>query len=307
MRKLFIWLLVAGFFGVTAVGEEAVSGSLGLECTFTLTPVPAPFEVDTAVRLSISFAGAEIVSRTEFSWNGLEAESLSFGMNLNGVILRTGMRFDPCFSQYRFEIRGGFDCFDAGALLIVGNLAPPCLAPAYAIGTVLDFGACLISDCCGTLSIRSLTGFGVRDLYLLIDDDPRTDASVVSGFLWEEQLIYFGLAMGCLRADAIILVDQLGFAWARLGTAYIWPDPELMLGTRVWIDYNLLFDYADLTIAMGIDPIKLRSVTTFDLTGILVQEIDLSVFFSWVRLYSRTVFDFPTTSITQTVGIEFLF
>ncbi|MGC9530372.1 MAG: hypothetical protein ACP5G2_07215 [Candidatus Bipolaricaulaceae bacterium] len=304
MKRLGVALACALLVGAGGAAQEqgcAVSGSLGVEFTFLPVP-PATLEVDTAVTLALSFAGAEVVSRSELSATGLEAQHLSFGVELDGVSLETGMRFDPCFSLYRFQARGGCCPFDLGAIFLVENLAAACQTPDYTVGIVLDLG--LVFD--EGFFMRSITGFGVEELYALVDDDPDTQLVAVPGWWFEEELMQLGFCTQCFRSQSIFLFDELGFSWARFEVAYLWPDPAIELGAGVWIDSSFAFAQADLTLGFTVDPIQLRSVTTFSFAGFLAQEIHVGVAFSGVRLYSETRFDF-SGMLEEVVGFELSF
>lgn len=304
MKRMFVASLVAALLVVPAFAQEQgceLSGTLGMEFTFTPVP-PATLNVDTAITLSLAFAGAQVSSRTVISLNGLEAEHLTFGVDLDGVTLTTGMRFDPCFSKYWFSVRGGCCPFDLGALFLVENLAQPCQTPDYTVGIVLDIGLHFDSG----FFVRSLTGFGVEWLYYLIDDDPSTDLVAVPGWWFEEELIHLGFATDCLNTESIFLFDELGFSWAQFQAFYRWSEPAIELGARVWLDSVFAFSRADLVLGVTIDPVELQSTTSFDFSGFLSQEIDISVSFSGIRLYSRTSFDF-TGLVSEVVGFELSF
>lgn len=295
-------LILAVMLGTAAVGQgTTLAGVFGIELTFTPVP-PATLEVDTAIVLSLSFAGAEVTSRTQLSLDGLVAEHITMGVNLDGIVLRTGMRFDPCFSLYWFEVRGGCCPFDLGALFLVENLAGACQTPDYTIGVVLDLG--MRTDL--GLAVRSLTGFGVRDLYHLIDDDPTTDIAAVPGWWFEEELVSLSFTTSCFRADSVLLFDPVGFAWGQFVAAYRFPSPEVEMGAGVRLDAGLALDWAELFLGLAIDPVTLRSATTFDLLGFVAQEVEVSVAFSGVRLYSRTRFDF-TGLLQEVIGFTLTF
>lgn len=287
-RALALLLLTCGI-GLTGLAQEGseLSGALGVELTFT--PVsPASLNVDTAITSSLSFAGASVESRTVISLDGLESEHMRCSVKLDDVTLATGMRFDPCFSRYWFEVRGGCCPFDLGALVLVENLAETCQTPNFTVGIVADLGLNFGSG----FFVRSITGFGVKDLYNLIDEYPQTDITAVSGWWFSEELINVGFASQCLRTESLFSFDELGFAWAQLHASYTWAEPAVQLGARLWIDSAFAFNRADLILQVTIDPVGLRSVTSFDSLGFLSQEIDISATLSGVKLYSRTSFDF---------------
>jgi len=269
MNRALALLFLACGIGVMGLAQEGceLSGALGVELTFTPVP-PASLSVDTAITSSLSFAGASVESRTVISLDGLESEHMRFAIDLDGVTLATGMRFDPCFSRYWFEVRGGCCPFDLGALLLVENLAEACQTPDFTVGIVLDLG--LAFD----------PGFFVRS--------------------------NVGFASQCLRTESLFSFDELGFAWAQLHASYMWAEPAAQLGARLWIDSTFAFSQADLILRVTIDPVELRSVTSLDSLGFLSQEIDISISFSGVKLYSRTSFDF-TGLLSEVIGFELSF
>jgi len=304
MKKIVMLALAlagASLLGLAQEAECSLSGRLGMEFEFVPVP-PATLDVYTTVTLGLSFAGANVESRTVLSLDGLEAEHFKIGVDLEGVTLTTGMRFDPCFSKYWFEVRGGCCPFDLGALFLVENLAPTCEPTDFTVGLVLDLGLAFDSG----FFVRSITGFGVENLYYLIDDDPATELTAVAGWWFEEELLHLGFVTECLRTESIIVFDELGFAWAQFYAAYTWQEPIIELGARVWLSSMFGFDWADLILGITIDPVQLKSITTFDWSGFLSQEIDVSVSFSGIRLYSRTLFDF-TGLISEIVGFELSF
>ncbi|KUK26856.1 MAG: hypothetical protein XD60_0940 [Acetothermia bacterium 64_32] len=303
MKKAAFLLVFAcslGLAGLAQETEDGLGGSLGVE--FTVTPIaPASLDVDTAITASLSFAGASVESRTVISLAGLESEHLRLALDLDGVTLATGMQFDPCFSRYWFEVRGGCCPVELGALFLVENLAPACQTPSFTVGMALDFG--LTFD---PLFIRSITGFGVEDLYHLIDEYPETELTAVSGWWFSEELISVGFATQCLHAESIFVLNELGFSWAQLNASYTWPDAGIQLGTRVWIDSSFAFSQGDLILKVTIDPVELRSVTSMNFSGFLGQRIDISITFSGIKLYSRTSFTFAGL-ISEVLGFELSF
>ena len=303
MNRALALLLLACGIGVIGLAQDGgeLSGALGVELTFTPVP-PASLSVDTAITSSLSFAGASVESRTVISLDGLESEHMKFSIDLDGVTLATGMRFDPCFSRYWFEVRGGCCPFDLGAMLLVENLAEACQTPDFTVGIVLDLGLAFDPG----FFVRSITGFGVEDLYHLVDEYPQTEVTAVSGWWFREELINVGFASQCLRTESLFSFDELGFAWAQLLASYMWAEPAAQLGARLWIDSTFAFSQADLILRVTIDPMELRSVTSLDSLGFLSQEIDISISFSGVKLYSRTSFDF-TGLLSEVIGFELSF
>ncbi len=290
--------MLASLGGVAWTQPPAFCGSLGFEVAFTPIP-PATLDVTSAITLALAFGQAEVVSRTELSLAGLAAEHLTMGVNLDGVSLRSGMRFDPCFSKYWFEVRGGCCPLELGGLFLVENLADPCDPPLYTVGLVLDIGVAWRPG----FFARSLTGFGVTDLYYLIDLDPATGLTAVPGWWFEEELIHLGFTSVCFFVDSLVLFDPFGLAWAELGAAYRYPDPEAELGARIRLNGSFGLDWAKLALGVRVPPVAIRLVTTFDLLGFVAQEVGVEVFFSWVRIYSRTQFDFSGL-IQAVVGVE---
>jgi len=123
MRKRLLGVLVVTLvWGATSWSQSPTfSGSLGIEVAFT--PSSSSLDLASAVTLALACDRAEVISRTELSLTGLEAEHLMMGVDLDGIGLRSGMRFDPCFSKYWFEVRGGCCPWELGGLFLVENLA----------------------------------------------------------------------------------------------------------------------------------------------------------------------------------------
>jgi len=304
MKKTLVLVLVALGASLLGLAQEegcTLSGRLGMEFEFVPTP-PATIEVNTTITLGLMFAGASVESRTVLSLDGLEEEHFKMGVDLGGVALTTGMRFDPCFSKYWFEVRGGCCPFDLGALFLVENLAATCEPEDFTVGLVLDMGLAFDSG----FFVHSLTGFGVEDLYHLIDDDPATELTAVAGWWFEEELLQMGFAGECLRTESIVVFDELGFAWSQFYASYTWLEPVIELGARVRLNSVFALEWAELILGVTIDPVGLRSITRFDWGGFLSQEIDVSISFSGIRLYSHTLFDF-TGLISEIIGFELSF
>lgn len=296
---------IVGVLGLALLGGTlglSQTGTLGFAVTFTSSPPPS---LASEVTLGLSFGRAEFGSRTELSLLpgvGLVAHHLAVGVNLDGIVLRTGMRFNPCFSRYWFEVRGGCCPLELGGLFLVENLAPTCQTPNYTIGIVLDVGVAWRPG----FFARSLTGFGVTNLYGLIDPDPATWPVAVPGVWFEEALLHLGYVGCCFRADTVVLFDPFGLALFEAGGAYLYPDPEAELGARFRILGTFALDWARLFLGVRVPPVGVRLMTEFDLAGFVAQEVEVEVFFSWVRIYSRTRFDFGGF-LQATVGIEVKF
>ncbi len=302
MRTFWATLAALMIVVTGAMAEDCgFGGSLGLEFTFTPVP-PAALDISTDITLSLTFGGAHLLSRTLLTWDGLEASWLTVGMDFGNVQFETGMRFDPCFSMYRLEARGGCCPFSLGGLLILENLAPLCEPPDYTVGLALDLGLSFSSG----FWVRSLTGFGVWDLYYLVDCDLRTDVQAAPGWWFEEQLVGLGLKGPCFSADTWVLFTDLGLSWWRVATTYRWTQPHVEVGTRLWFMGLFAFTQADLVVAGHIEPVALESVTTFDLGGFVMQKINIEVAFSGISIYARTLFDFSGL-LQQVAGLELRF
>lgn len=298
MKRLVTALAVATLGGAGAWSQATTTGTLGFSVTFT----PVPLSLTSEVTLGLTFGQAELVSRTELSLAGLVAQHLAVGVGFDGMGLLTGLRFDPCFSQYWFEVRGGCCPLELGGLFLVENLAQVCQTPNYTIGIVLDLGVAWRPG----FFARSLTGFGVTNLYHLIDHDPATWLTAVPGVWFEEELLHLGYAGTCFWGDALVVLDPFGLAWFELGASYTYPDPEAELGARVRFLGTFALDWAKFFLGVKVPPVSVRLVTTFDLSGFVGQEVWFEVFFSWVRIYSRTTFDFSGL-LQATVGMEVKF
>ncbi len=302
MRRCLLGAFVLGLAGMATASAQtpALSGSLGIEAVATFSGSPPA--VTSALTLALGFGRAEVVSRTELSLTGLVASHLTMGVRLDGVGLRTGMRFNPCFSRYWFEVRGGCCPLELGGLFLVENLASACQTPSWTIGIVLDLGVAWRPG----FFARSLTGFGVTDLYHLLDEDPATELTAVSGVWFEEELLHLGFTSPFFRADSLVLFDPYGLAWFELGASYTYPEPEAELGARIRLNGGFGLDWAKLFLGVKVPPVAVRLVTVFDLGGFLYQEVWAEVVFSWVRIYSRTTFDFGGL-IQVVVGAELKF
>ncbi|MDD2912940.1 MAG: hypothetical protein PHF77_05465 [Candidatus Bipolaricaulis anaerobius] len=299
MRKRLLGVLVVTLvWGATSWSQSPTfSGSLGIEVAFT--PSSSSLDLASAVTLALACDRVEVISRTELSLTGLEAEHLMMGVDLDGIGLRSGMRFDPCFSKYWFEVRGGCCPWELGGLFLVENLAEACEPPDYTVGLVLDLGVAWHPG----FFARSLTGFGVTDLDHLLDDDPATDLTAVSGVWFEEELLHLGFTGACFRADSRVLLNPYGLAWSELGASYLYPDPEAELGARIRLNGSFGLSWAKLFLGVRVPPVGIRLVTAFNLGGFVSQEVWVEVVFSWVRIHSRTQFDFGGL-IQSTIGIE---
>ncbi len=306
MKKLLTVVAVSAVLGLTPTGaagqELGFGGTLGMEFTFTPLP-PAGLDITADITLALSFGNAEVTNRTRLAWDGLREAWLGFGLDFSLLQVETAMRFDPCFSMYRLALRTTWCPVELGGLILVENLGVLCEEPPdYTVGLVLDLTFALESG----YWLRSLTGFGVWDLYNLVDDDPRTDISAAPGWLFEEELLGMGFHSQCFLVDSWILFTDLGLSWARLGSAYRWSQPDIEVGARLWWSGGWLFDTAELFVAGTIDPVTLRSTTVFDLTGFLMQRIYVDVTFSGITIYAESVFDFIGL-LKQIVGIELRF
>jgi len=271
-------------------GDCGIMGSIGWD-VFVRPVVPSTLAITSDITLSLSFGNAHVFSRTSLSWLALEAAYLGLGLSFEGLSLSSGMRFDPCFSMYRLVMRSICCPFSVGVLVQLENTATPCDPPMYSLGLVLDLELWFA----GCFWTRSLTGFGVWDVYALIDDRPETDITLAPGLgLWlEEQLLGLGYRGACFSADTLVLFTPPDAwpTWARFGAAYRWPDPVIELGARLWTLGLFAFDSAELRFHVEVLPVIFSSVTTFDLGGFVLQEVYLGVAFSGLEVYTRAVFD----------------
>jgi len=300
MRRSICALAIVLALGLPAL-SQGTAGFLGMEVVFTAGSPPT---LSTAVSVGLFCGPAKIESRTIFPvlpTFGPLAEILTLEVNFAPVLFRTGLRFDPCFSRYWFELRGGCCPLELGGLFLVENLAPVCQTPSWTIGLVLDLGLKL--DCC--FALRSLTGFGVTDLYNLIDNNPYTDVTAVPWWFFEEQLIFMGFGNPAFSLESLVLFTPGGFSWWEFGVAYRFADPWAELGFRARVGWFTL-NWAKLILGVRVDPVLVRLTTTFDLWGFLAQEVWVELAFSWVRLYSGTEFNFSGL-VRQVVGFEFRF
>jgi len=264
------------------------AGTVGWD-VYVRPVVPSTLAITSDITLSLSFGGAHVFSRTSLSWLALEAAYLGLGLSFEGLLLTSGMRFDPCLSMYRLEIESTCCPFVIGGLIQLESTAAPCDPPMYSLGLVLDLELWFA----GCFWTRSLTGFGVWDVYTLIDDRPETDITLAAGLWLEEQLVGLGYQGACFSGDALALFTppDLWPTWARFGAAYRWPDPVIELGARLWTLGLSAFESAELRFHIEVLPVIVSSVTTFDLGGFVLQEVYLGVALSGLEVYARAVFD----------------
>jgi len=295
-----IWVLVILAATLPLLAQEPTfSGSVGMD--FLFQP-DTPLTVDAAFTLTMDVGKGGVKSSTILSLAGLEAEHLWMWLNFQGITLKTGLTFDPCFSRWALNVSGGCCPFFLGGWFFLGNLAPACQPPNYTIGLVLDFG---VGGEPGFLA-RSLTSFGVQDLYALIDDDPWTDVTLVPGWYFEEELLHFAWAGDCWRLYTTWLFTYAGLSFGEFGVTYRFTQPLVTLGASLRLNSSLALDWVKLYLGVTVDPVSVYSATAFNFTSFLWQEIGLRIQFSQVSIYSATRFDL-TGLIWIRVGFELRF
>lgn len=297
-NKLWILPVLALAFPVLAQ-ELSFSGSLGMDFLFLPSTPPS---MDAAFTLSMDVGKGGVKSLTVLSLAGLEAEHLWFWLNFSGITLKSGLTFDPCFSRWTLAVSGGCCPFFLGGMFLLGNLAPPCQTPAYTVGLILEFG---VGEEPGFL-IRSLTGFGVTNIYALIDDDPWTDVTLVSGWYFEEQLLHFAWSGECWRLYTTWMFTWTGLGFGELGVNYRFFQPIVDLGASLRVDSGFSLDWAKLYLGVTVDPVSVYSATAFDFFGFKWEEIGIKINFSQVLIYSATRFDLSGL-IWIRVGFELKF
>ena len=278
-------LILAAMILVLPLGaqELTLSGSLGMDFLFQFQPPPV--DVNAALSLKIDAGKGGVESRTIFSLFGLEAEKLWMWWNFHGLTLKSGLTFDPCFSQWTMEVRGCCP-FSWGGMFLLGNLNPPCQTPSFSVGFVLDLG---FGGTPGFLA-RGLIGFGVQDLEHLIDNDPWTEVTLVHGWYFEEVLLHFAFATDCLHLYTTWMFNDAGLGFGELGASYRFCCPAVDLGAALRFKSTFALDWAKLLLGVTVEPVSIYSTTAFDFTGFLWQEIGIKVQFSQVLLYSATRF-----------------
>ncbi len=264
--------------------EPSFSGSLGMDFLFLPGNPPS---MDAAFTLTMDVGKGGMKSTTVLSLAGLEAEYLWIWLNFQGITLKSGLTFDPCFSRWALNVSGGCCPFFLGGWFFLGNLAPACQTPNYTIGLVLDFG---VGGEPGFLA-RSLTGFGVKDLYHLIDEDPWTDVTLVPGWFFEEELLHFAWSGDCWRFYTTWMFTWMGLGFGELGVSYRFSQPLVELGASLHIDSSFSLAWAKLYLGVAVDPVSVYSATAFDFFGLEWEEIGIKVNFSQVLIYSATRFD----------------
>ena len=193
--------------------------------------------MQAALALTMDVGKGGVASRTIFSLSGLEAEHLWLWLNFQDVdvTIKTGLTFDPCFSRWTLAVSGGCYPFFLGGWFFLGNLAQPCQTPNYTIGFILDFGA----GCEPGFLARSLTGFGVKDLEYLIDNDPWTEVTLVPGWYFEEELLHFAWSEVCWRLYTTWMFTYAGLGFGELGGSWRFFQPMVELGACLRINSSL--------------------------------------------------------------------
>lgn len=283
--RVFRGFLILALFAWPALAQElSFSGSIGMDFLFEFS---TPASVSTALSLSMDVGKGGVQSQTILSLSGLEAQKLWLWLNFQGVTLQSGLLFNPCFSRWTLGVSGGCCPFFLGGWFYLGNLAGPCQTPSYTVGFVLDFG---IGGEPGFLA-RSLTGFGVSNLYALIDADPWTDVELQPGWGFQEQLLHFAWSTDCLRLYTTWMFTSIGLGFGELGVSYRFPAPVVDLGGALHFNGSLALSWAKLHLGVTVDPVTIESATMFDFFGFLSQEIGIKIRFAQVFLYSATRFN----------------
>lgn len=262
---------------------QSLSGQVGMDFLFAPN---TPLTVSTALTLAMHMDTGGVESRTVLSLLGLEKEQLWFWLRFPqvGVTLRTGLTFDPCFSRWTLNVSGGCCPFFLGGWFFLENLAPFCQTPNYTIGLVLDSG---LGGEPGLL-LRGLLGFGVTDVFALIDDDHWTDVVLVPGWFFEEALFHFAWSWDCWRLYNTWMFTYMGLGFSELGVSYRFFQPLVELGASLRLNSSFLLDWAKLQLSVTVDPVSVYSATAFNFNSFLWQEIGLRIKFSQVLIYSAT-------------------
>lgn len=279
------WILPLVLAAYTSLAQEvSVSGAVGMD--FLFTPASS-FSMESSLTLTLDMGKGGVKSHTILSLTGLEAEHLWLWLNFQGVTLKSGLTFDPCFSRWTLSVSGGCCTFFLGGTFLLGNLAPVCQTPDYTVGLILELG---VGGEPGFLA-RSLTGFGVRNLYHLIDADPWTEVTLVPGWYFEEELLHFAWSGECWRLHTTWMFNYAGLGFGELGISYRFPQPLVELGATLHLGSSLSLDWVKLHLGVTVDPVSVYSATAFNFTGLLWEEIGIKVQFSQVLIYSATRFD----------------
>jgi hypothetical protein len=298
MRAKWLVLLLALVLPASAQ-KLSFSGTMGMDFLFAPS---SPLSMQAALTLTMDVGKGGVTSHTTLSLSGLEAEHLWLWLNFQGVTLKTGLTFDPCFSRWSLSASGGCCPFFLGGWFFLGNLAPACQPPNYTIGVILDFGA---GGEPGFLA-RSLTGFGVKDLEYLIDNDPWTEVTLVPGWYFEEELLQFAWSADCWRLYTTWMFTYAGLGFGELGVSYRFSQPVVELGAYLRINGSFALDWAKLQLGVTVDPVSVYSATAFDFFGLKWEEIGLKIQFSQVLIYSVTRFDLSGLNWIK-VGFELKF
>ncbi|MGQ9700439.1 MAG: hypothetical protein ACUVQS_05210 [Candidatus Bipolaricaulaceae bacterium] len=282
-RKWWIGMAVALALPVLAQ-EPSFIGAVGME--FRFAP-GTPLSVDAAFTLTMDMERGGVRSTTILSLAGLEAEHLWLWLNFQGITLKSGLTFDPCFSRWTLAVRGGCCPFFLGGWFLLGNLSSACQTPNYTIGLILDFG---VGGEPGFLA-RSLTGFGVKNLYALLDGDPWTEVVLVSGWYFEEALLHFAWSGDCWRLYTTWMFKYTGFDFGEFSASYRFAEPTVELSASLHLDSTFSLSWAKLQLGVTVDPVSVYSATAFNFSGLVWEEIGIKVQFSQVLIYSATSFD----------------
>lgn len=279
------WVLPLALMAFAGLAQDiSFSGTVGMDFLFNPGTPPS---VDSALTLTMDVGKGGVQSRTIFSLAGLEAEHLWFWLDFQGITLKSGLTFDPCFSRWTLAVSGGCCPFFLGGMFLLGNLAPACQAPNYTVGVILDFG---IGGEPGFLA-RSLTGFGVQNLYALLDEDPWTDITLVPGWFFEEELLHFAWSGDCWRLYTTWMFTWMGLGFGEFGVSYRFTAPMVELGASLHLSSALALSFVQLHLGVTVDPVSVYSTTAFNFLGFLWQEIGMRIHISQVLLYSATRFD----------------
>lgn len=282
------WIVLALALALPGLAQElSLSGSVGMD--FFFTP-DTPLSVDTAFTLAMDVGKSGLRSTTVLSLAGLEAEHLWVWLNFQDITLKSGLTFDPCFSRWALAVSGGCCPFFLGGWFFLGNLASACQTPSYTIGLILDFG---VGGEPGFLA-RSLTGFGVKNLYALIDGDPWTEVVLVPGWYFEEALLHFAWSGGCWRLYTTWMFNYMGLDFGEFSASYRFAEPTVELSASLHLDSTFSLSWAKLQLGVTVDPVSVYSATAFNffgLAGLAWEEIGIKVQFSQVLIYSATRFD----------------
>ncbi len=275
---LILMLVMAGF----AVGHAeglGFSGSVGLGLTYTPVP-PATYNIGADLSMGFSVSGFSFTSTTGFDLSGFQSEAVTLAVDLGAVQIAEEIRFEPSFSWNELNIDISIVGVHLGFDLILADIGSP-QTPTYSMGGILELSSAIV---CG-FTISSLTGFGAEDLvnlyggieapfsdrllYLfthlgtLCTPPVELDATIVSGFYFEEQLLRFEVETMGLLASNTTWFDETGLTQLVFEMGYHFEEPAMAFLASMSMDGGFTITGIDFILDLTIDVVRFTSHTSF--------------------------------------------